>query len=243
MAHSKDKDMMRVRGVAAVIGLLIANAVHAAAPSLEGVWTLVRPQTLLTPADQKAIPFTDQGREQYEQNKALAAKGDYSFDATMSRCSSPGLPRLMLSPEPFKIIQRPEIVAITFKWNHLLRQINLRQGPPLIRASDEDALPTTQGTTKAHWEGSTLVTHSTNFSSNKLLDNLLPSGDELELTEHIQLRDKNTLIDRITISDPENFTRPWDVVLTYKRLAEDTFPFAEDVCLDRKDAGQSPWPH
>jgi len=236
--------MTRLRGAVAILaGLLLVDAVDAATPNLEGVWTLARPQMLLTPADQKSIPFTNQGREQYEQNKALAAKGDYSFDATMSRCSSPGLPRLMLSPEPFKIVQRAEVVAVIFKWNHLLRQINLRQEPPLIKSPAEDALPTMQGTTKGHWEGNTLVTHSTTFSSNKLLDNLLPSGDELEVTEHIQLRDKSTLVDRITISDPENFTRPWDTVVTYKRLADDTFPFVEDVCLDRKDAGQAPWPH
>jgi hypothetical protein len=86
------------------------------------------------------------------------------------------------------------------------------------------------------------VVHSSKFATRKLLDNLLPSGEQLELTERFQLRNKNMLENRITISDPENFTRPWDAVVTYKRLADDVFPFAEDICLERKDAGQAPWP-
>jgi len=85
------------------------------------------------------------------------------------------------------------------------------------------------------------VAESSGFSDAKLLDNLLPSGDQLKLTERIRLRDQNTLEDRITITDPDNFTRSWDTVLTYKRQPEATFP--EDVCLDRRDAGSPPLPH
>jgi hypothetical protein len=236
------KLMNRLRWLPALAGLFLMDvAMSAETPNFEGVWELAKPQTLLMPADNGSIPFTDAGRKQYEDNKAAAAKGDHSFDLTMSRCSSPGLPRMMLAPKGFKLIQRPEVITVIFQWNHVSRQVNLRQGPPLIKAAD-DALPTMKGTTTGHWEGSALVTHSVNFD-NKLLDNLVPNDDGLELSEHIRLRDANTLEDRITITDPDMFTKPWDTVLTFKRLPDTTFPFAEDVCLDRKDAGQAAWPH
>jgi len=54
------------------------------------------------------------------------------------------------------------------------------------------------------------------------------------------LKDKNTLEHRITISDPTTFTKPWDVVLTYRRQPDEAM--AEDVCLERKHAGEPPWP-
>ena len=87
-----------------------------------------------------------------------------------------------------------------------------------------------------------LIAHSSKFSDQKLLDEFIPNSEDLELTEHIRLKDRNTLEDRITIQDPQYFTRPWDTVLIYKRQPEALFPFHEDVCLDRKSAGELPLP-
>ena len=216
------------------------------APNLEGTWKLEHPQTLLVPADGGSMPFTEEGRKKYEANKSAAAKGDYSFDATMSRCSSPGLPRMMLTPDRFRIFQRPTVVAFMFEWNRLLRQVDMPGSLTHLRRQFVGGAPgaavgTMKGVTHGHWEGNTLVAESSEFSDAKLLDNLLPSGDQLKLTERIRLRDHNTLEDRITITDPDNFTRSWDTALTYKRQPEATFP--EDVCLDRRDAGSPPLPH
>jgi len=58
--------------------------------------------------------------------------------------------------------------------------------------------------------------------------------------ERLRLKDKNTPEDRITITDPKVFTRPWEAVVLYKRVANETF--TEDVCLDRKAAGKLPLP-
>lgn len=235
--------MRLLRAATATIGLLLASAAHAA-PNLEGVWVIEKPQTQLTPADQKAVPFTAEGRTQFNQNKALAAKKDFSFDYTVSRCSSPGLPRMMLTAEPFKIIQRPDRIVTVFQWNQLIRQIDLRGLPPKPKPTDADFfIPTMMGDSTGHWEGDTLVAHTTGLSPDKLLDGRLPNSDQLEVTERFSLVDKDTLEDRITITDPVMYTQPWDVVVRYKHLADDVFPFAEDVCLDRKMAGKTTWPH
>jgi hypothetical protein len=158
----------------------------------------------------------------------------------MSRCSSPGTPRLMLSPLPFRVFQRPDTVTMVFEWNRLSRVIDVH---PEVRSKDpQDEIGTMRGTTEGRWEGDTLVATSTRFSGKKLLDDLLPNSDRLELTEHLRLRGHNTLEDRITIRDPEIFTRPWDAVLAYERQSDDLYPFPEDVCLDRKDGGEPPLP-
>ena len=69
----------------------------AAAANLEGVWRLASPQTSLTPVGSVAIPFTEEGRRLYEEHRKAAASGDLRFDLTETRCSSPGLPRMMLT--------------------------------------------------------------------------------------------------------------------------------------------------
>jgi hypothetical protein len=231
-------------GMLAFAGLVPLRIFAAEPPRLDGTWKLEHPQTLLTPADGGAIPFTDSGRKQYEADKASAAKGDYSFDSTMTRCSSPGLPRLMLTPDRFRIFQRPTIVTFMFEWNRLLRQIDMPGSLTKLRhasaLSGRFEIGTMKGVTHGHWEGDTLVAESSHFMDGKLLDNLVQGSDQLELTEHIRLRDKDTLEDRITVTDPDTFTRSWDAMLTYKRQPNDTFP--EDVCLERRDAGKPPLP-
>jgi hypothetical protein len=223
-----------------IAGLILLGALPLAAqerPNLEGVWKLAQPQTALSRADRQPVPFTEKGRARYEQSKLAAEKGDYSFDATMSRCSSPGLPRLMLTPDRFRIFQRPQVIAMAFEWNRLFRQIDLRSG-----THERPLIGTMKGVTYGTWEGSTLVARSYGFLDKTLLDDRIPHSEQLELVERIGLRDRNTLEDRITITDPEMFTQPWEVMLSYKRQPDDTFPFAEDVCLDRKNAGQPPLP-
>jgi hypothetical protein len=81
-----------------------------------------------------------------------------------------------------------------------------------------------------HWEGDTGGV-SEGFIDNTLIDELVPHGYDMKVTERIRLRDSDTLENRITIEDPEYFTRPWSTVVVYKRQPEAAF--REDVCLDR----------
>jgi hypothetical protein len=229
--------------------LLVAGVANAAGrPSLDGVWKLERPQSEFVPV-QGQIPFTEDGRKDYEANKASGAKKVFSYDRTQSRCSSPGLPRIMLTPKLFAIHDRPQMVTMQFEWNRLVRQIDLRQGPDkLPNPMQEGGLTggggasTMMGETTGHWEGNVLVAHTNKLSEKKLLDAYLPSGEDLELTEHIRLRDANTLEDRITIQDPANFTKPWDTVLVFKRQPGTVSQFREDICLERRNAGETPLP-
>jgi hypothetical protein len=237
--------------LAAAVAVLLVGLVGCAAQprnNFEGVWKLDPPRAAFKPSDLTQIPFTPQGRTAYEQNKSAADKGDYSFDPTQMRCSSPGLPRLMLTPKLIKIYQRPHQVAILFEWNRLLRQIVTDDGPKLKNPMQEGMatgggdVGTAKGMTTGHWDGQTLVAHSTKFSEQKLLDKFIPNSEDLQITERIRLKNAHTLEDRITIVDPEYFTQPWDTVLTYTRQSDKLYPFAEDVCLDRKKAGELPLP-
>ena len=218
---------------------LSARAPAAEPVNLEGTWKISAPQSAFKP-EGGSIPFTELGRKRYAANKRNLAKGAYGeYDYATARCASPGLPRLMLTPERIRIWQRPGWVAFQFEWNRLARQVDMGglTQPQLNGTGDTPgstendqlvgrAVPISKG----HWEGETLVVESEGFSDNTLIDNLVPHGFDLKTTERIRLKGADTLEDRISIKDPEFFTRPWETVVTYQRQPDDLFP--ENVCLD-----------
>lgn len=235
MSRAVGMSSRRALMLSAALGCLISmisTPIRAEARSIEGVWRLSVSQSVLRPVDAKPIPFTAKGQRQYDANRRAAGKGDYSFDLSKTRCASPGQPRLMLTPQPFAIFVRPRMVTVFYEWNRLFRQISI--GEPLLNpviGEDWWQFGVMQGRSRAQWKGDVLEVRTVGFAE-KLLDAFTPNSDQLELMERIRLRDANTLEDRITIMDPEMFTRSWDVVLTYTRQPDELFPFKEDVCLD-----------
>jgi len=218
-----------------------AAGAHASAPpDIDGVWKIAKPTQTLTPVT-GPVPFTDEGQKRYEQNKLMQSKQDYDdYDITLSRCSNPGVPRLMITPERFRIWQRYGVYTFDFEWNRVLRQINSGNLPPRPDPMGYNYVPTMTGDSKGHWEGDTLVAVTDNLSERTLLDDLVPHTVDLKVTEHIHLLGHNTLEDRISIDDPAYFTHPWDAVLIYKRQPD--VLFGEDVCLDRLAAHQPVFP-
>jgi hypothetical protein len=238
----------------AVCAAAVPLRVIAADPAnFEGTWKIAAPQTSFKP-EGGAIPLTADGRKRYQENQRLQAQGKIAeYDYAQTRCSSPGLPRLMITPDRFRIWQRPGIVTFQFEWNRLFRQINMGGLIPQRRVGasavgpgggpggggDDEALtgraiPISTG----KWEGDTLVVTTEGFPANTLVDDFVPHGYDMKLTERIRLRDNDTLEDRITIEDPEFFTKPWQTVVTYKRQSDAAFP--EHVCLDSLKLEQ--WP-
>lgn len=239
----------RFSGVAALFAAFVAalsGSASAADPvSLEGTWKIVTRQSTFKP-EGGAIPFTKAGAERYRKNQELRVKGRYEdFDYASARCSTPGTPRLMLTPERFRIWQRPGIVLMQFEWNRQLRQIDLGTlipqsrltlGPP--GASDDSITGRSTPVAQGHWQGRELVAKSSGFNDTTLIDALVPHGWDLKVTERLRLKDPSTLEDRITIEDPEIFEKAWQTVVTYKRQPD--APFREDVCLDRLVSGPAP---
>ena len=227
-------------GALVAAGIAASAAAQSATPNLQGVWKIAAPTKSLKPVS-GPVPFSAAGRKQYEENKRLQAKGAYDdYDITLSRCNSPGAPRLMLTPERFKIWQQFGVLTFDFEWNRALRQIDASGLPPKDDPLGWRLVPTMTGISTGHWEGDVLVAETTNVSERTLLDDLVPHTQDMKLTEHLRLVDPDTLEDRITIEDPAYFKRPWDAVVTYKRQPDALFP--EDVCLDRHDAHQPVFP-
>jgi hypothetical protein len=206
--------------------------------NLEGNWKIAAPQTAFKP-EVGAIPFTALGLKRYQANKKLLAAGKFDdYDYHVARCTSPGTPRSALTQDRFRIWQRPGLVMFQFEWNRTTRQIDTGISTQVEQARvkagnylDTSLVGEPTPIAKGHWEGDTLVAISENFTDNTLIDEVVPHGYDLKVTEHLRLRDSDTLENRITIEDPEYFTKPWQTVVVYKRQPD--APFREDVCLER----------
>jgi len=290
---------VRMALLSSLVAVATSGYVQAKA-NIDGAWKLSKPQTLLTPANGEPIPFTPEGKKIYDENKASAQQGKFGFDEVMERCASPGMPRIMLSPNQFKIFDRPGTVMFNFEWNRLFRQVDMRDdatienskavprtdrpafagapgggpppggppgaggpggaaggppgGPPAAAgpggaageppgdplAQAEALVGTQMGHARGRWEGNVLVVETDGLADYKLIDGLIQTSSDLKLVERFRLKDKNTLEHRITITDPVTFTKPWDAVLTYRRLPDEAM--IEDVCIERRNAGELPWP-
>jgi hypothetical protein len=223
---------------AAVLCLIVftASAQAGDGANLAGTWKNAEPQSSIKP-EGGVIPFTAAGKKRYAENKRYRAKKQYDdYDYMTSRCSAPGVPRIMLTADRFELLQQPDVILMAFEWNRVRRFIALPQLTPQkalfdFGASTEDLVGTMMGTSTGRWEGDTLVVTTAKFSDQTLIDDLVPHGYDLKVTERLRLKDPDTLEDRITIEDAEYFTRPWEAVLTYKRQTDTVIP--DQVCLDR----------
>lgn len=212
--------------------LALFTTAHAEA-DLTGVWRIKRDHVSLTDAALERPVFTPTGQGRYQQNRAAVARRDAGVDL-VQRCASPGMPRILLLPYPFEILQESGYLAMVFEWNQLFRQILLNG------ERDPYTLPSAMGFSKGAWEGDTLVVTTTDRNGTTLLDSDgLPHGAMLKLTERLRLKDGGKVLeDRVTIDDAEFYRQPWTVVLEFERQTQ--VVLREDICLDRVAAGRAP---
>ncbi len=187
------------------------------------------PRALLT-SDGKPPPLTAEALKLYAERRQRLAAGDASFDPT-TWCSGPGMPRILTMNYPLEIRADGNRLAFIHGWYRWFRIVDLGAG------TVDPPLPLTMGFPVGHWESGTLVIRTVGLIDATVMDaSGLPHSEQLTLTERLRVLPDGRLEDRITIDDPENFTRPWETVLTFHRDA--AARVADDVCPDRMALGE-----
>lgn len=234
MAQPVRKLVLHVLALAAMLVVVMPAPVLAQAAEFAGVWQIERPVSGLRTKDRRLPPLLPQARQTYEQHIAARRAGDLTFDKA-SWCASPGIPRLLLLSDPFEIVVRPRQVAFAFQWDGWVRLVDM------VSPSLSVIYPSSMGVSVGRWEGSILVIETTGLTDATQLDTAgLPHGEELRITERLRLLGANRLENRLTIEDPQFYSRPWEAVVTYRRLPGARIK--EDVCLDRTRAGEAAIP-
>jgi len=163
---------------------------------------------VVDPPDGK-IPYTPEGLKRWEEvpkiGKPLLANAP--GDRTLAeRCiTTDGI----LVPNPFynnyfEIVQAPGHVAIVTEMMHEVRVIPLDSRPHV-----DSGVRMWMGDSRGWWEGETLVVETTNFNDRMRFRG---ATAKLHLVERFTRLDADTIEYRLTVTDPETFTRPWTLV-------------------------------
>jgi hypothetical protein len=154
--------------------------------------------------------------------------GIHAGEESNANCLPQGVPRIDATPNPFKILQEPELVVILYEAFGQFRQVYLDG-----RALPKDPNPTWLGYSVGHWDGDSLVVETTGFNGKTWLDQAgHPTTDALDVTERYRRRDFGHLDIQVTIDDPKAYTKPWTVTEPMQLLPDTDL--IEFVCNETK---------
>ena len=152
---------------------------------------------------------------------SLTPWGQAKFDATVPfmgprahagmennpslRCVPESVPKSLILPNPFEIVQIPGRVFMFFEEFHLWRTI-WTDGRPLPKDPD----PSYLGYSIGKWEGDTFVVDTIGFNDIPWVDSYgNPRSEQMHLTERYRRLDHDTLEMQIIMDDPKAYTRTW----------------------------------
>jgi hypothetical protein len=177
---------------------------------------------VVTPADGKLPPMTPEGQRRVGSLKntyvMFSGFSDYNDLGPYDRCITRGV---LGSTFPViynngnEIFQMPGYVVIRYEMIHETRVIPLDPRPHL-----SSAIRSYMGDARGHWEGNTLVVHTTNFNGKtgaQANGNLLMTSDALELVERFTRTGPDTIQYEVTVNDPKTWTRPWGAAFPLRR--------------------------
>jgi hypothetical protein len=175
-------------------------------------------------ADGVTVPYQPWAQALFNERQANNQK-----DHPRARCLPIGMPQMVASPFPVKMIQIPGLLVILYEAENTFRQIFL-DGRELPRTPE----PTWRGYSVGHWEADTLVVETTGFNGKNWVDYAgRPESDALRVIERYTRRDFGHMSVQITIDDPQTYTKPWTVTEDDYLLLADT-DLLEEVCLENE---------
>ena len=193
--------------------------------------TTKRSSLIIDPPDGRVPALTaDAQRRAAEEYKQPIYRGggangrgaDWTTDRSLfERCITRGLPGAM-SPSAYnntyRIVQSPGYVAV---------QIEMLGGTRIIPTGGGQhvgpKLREYMGDSRGHWEGSTLVVETTNFSNRTLYRG---SSENMKLVERFTVVEPNVLDYEFTVVDGTTFVRPWTASIPYIRTTDQLFEYA-----------------
>jgi hypothetical protein len=187
---------------------------------------------LIDPPNGHLPPMTDEGRERQAGLSNTYLRDDYFASFTefgpYDRCISRGVVGSMM-PVVYnngnKFVQAPGLVAFVNEMIHETRIIPLDGRPPV--ASE---IRMWMGDSRGHWDGDTLVVHTTNLNGRTGAQGngmSLMFSDRAEITERFTRTGENTMQYEVTVNDPGTWTAPWTATFPLRRDADyDLFEYA-----------------
>ena len=219
-------------------------------PDFEGIWQVLDPAAhfdieahaasygvpaglgiVADPADGR-IPYTAAGLARREANRANRAADPFA------RCYKPGVPHLMYLPFPLQIVQSENFLTIMSEYMHNTRFVFFHRSDHF----GEGELDLWNGDSVGRFDGDSLVTDVFNFHPDTWLDRSgnHAGGPALRVEERFTLIDADTIRYRATLTDPEDFTRPWTIETWLYRHKDPAKQILEYECHAHADNALGP---
>jgi hypothetical protein len=203
-------------------------------PDLSGIWEPAANKwirNLAADLKEEDIPFQPWAKAVYDERAA----GLHWREEPDANCLPQGVPKILVAPAPWKIVQTPKYVVFVHEAFNLWRQVFM-DGREL--AVNEDTTPTWMGYSVGEWDGDALVVETRGFNGKVWLDQLgKPSTEALHVTEKFRRKDFGHMDIEITIDDPKAYTKPWTVTVSARLLPN--AELMEFICLENeKDVGR-----
>jgi hypothetical protein len=193
-------------------------------PDLSGIWLTTSNKWLVNIADGVEVPWTPRARAIFDERQA-----NFGRDRPSGKCISHGVTDFDALGTPTKIVQTPAVTVMMFEAYNHFRQI-MTDGRPLPK----DPEPAWLGYSVGRWEGTTFVVETNGLSDKTWLDDGgHPHSDALRVTERFTRPNFGRLNVQVTIDDREMYTRPWNVTIEKRLIADDEL--IEFMCENEKD--------
>jgi hypothetical protein len=202
-------------------------------PDFSGVWNPPTGYLRDLAKDLKEpVPFKPAAKAIYDERAA----GLHWREEPDANCLPQGVPKVLLAPAPWRVVQTPERFFFIHEAFNLWWQVFM-DGREFIPSGD--VTPTWHGYSTGKWDGDTLVIDSRGFNGKVWLDQLgKPSTEALHVTTRLRRKDFGHMDIQITIDDPEVYTKPWmaNVEVTLQPNAE----LMEFICLENEKDVRGP---
>lgn len=209
------------------------NQVFSAYGQHERVIRTKRTSLIVDPPDGKIPPLTEEGQKRLAGERREAPNefgpggiADHPEQRTNDRCMGSMLPFIKgISSGNRRIVQSPDSIAIYMEDGHV------GGGHRMIPIGTKPHLPSHirqyLGSSRARWEGDTLVVEVKNFSNKTRFQG---AAENLELVERYTRSGADVLTYRVTVTDPTTFTQPWTIELPLTKLDEKANQIYESAC-------------
>ncbi len=169
-------------------------------PDFSGLYNIPYTPNMAAGGKESEVPYTERGREAYRNHD--------SKDDPTAQCWFPGVPRIMQSPYPARIVMNHDYLIILFEYMTMHRIIPLDGRP-----HHENMEPTFMGDSTGHWEGDTLVVDTTKLKDAPWtwLDTAgHQHSDVLHVIEKFWRTPGSPKVEyEFTVDDPKMYTKPW----------------------------------
>jgi hypothetical protein len=151
-----------------------------------------------------------------------------AIDDPHIRCYPDNFLRAYQLPHALKFVHNPSLLVMLNEMNAGYRQIFI-DGRPL----PQDPTPSWQGYSSGKWSGDTLVIDTIGVRGDTWIDwNGSEVTEQAKIREEMRRPDFGHLEIRVTVDDPNAYTKPWTVTLR-QRIVVDT-ELIDEICLENE---------